>query len=42
MTMAIVGLLVVTGGVLVALGSFFLYLRNKAMKVHRLFSNRLN
>ncbi|GEM_PF-4591295 len=42
MTMAIVGLLVVTGGVFVAFGSFFFYLRNRAMKVQRLFLNRLN
>ena len=42
MNMAVVSLLGVTGGVLVAVGSFFLYLRKRARMMAGLFDDRLN
>lgn len=42
MNMAIMSLLGITGGVLVAVVAFFVYLRRRSMFLNRLFSNRLN
>lgn len=42
MSMAIISLLGVTGGVLVAFGSFFVYLRKRALMADKIFSNRFN
>ncbi len=42
MNMAVISLLGVTGGVLVAFGSFFLFLRRRSLMIDKLFSNRFN
>ncbi|MFN0158219.1 MAG: hypothetical protein ACKVRP_09135 [Bacteroidota bacterium] len=42
MNMAILSLLGVTGGVLVGIVSFVVYLRRRAMMINQMFSNRLN
>lgn len=42
MKMAVISLLGVTGGVLMAFGSFFLFLRRRSLMIDKLFSNRFN
>lgn len=42
MNMAVVSLLGVTGGVLVAFGSFFVFLKKRALMTNKTFSNRFN
>ena len=42
MNMAIMSLLGITGFVLIAFVSFFIYLRRRSLTLHRQFANRLN